>query len=74
MLYLIGKLNLDTKLDTKTPLNANQSTKNLMDINHMRWEFSIHIFGNELNIENCKYTNLNVEETLWSMFERYLEQ
>ena len=45
---------------------------NLMTIGHIRWEFQVHELGYWLGIENTFITDLNVEETLWTMIKRFI--
>ncbi|MBQ7789195.1 MAG: hypothetical protein IJ398_06035 [Clostridia bacterium] len=48
-------------------------TENLMSVSHIAFEFTIHELGYNLGIENCKITDLNVEETFWTMMWRIFQ-
>ena len=57
----------------KTIEKANQysvPSGNLMSKWHIRWEFELHTVAYAMGIENAIVTDLNFEETPWSMFKR----
>ena len=41
-----------------------------MTVNHIWWEYKLHELAYYLGIDNAIITDLNVEETPWSMFTR----
>lgn len=43
---------------------------NLMSSVHIAWEFEFHLAAYYVGIENARTTNLNVEETIFSMIKR----
>lgn len=48
----------------------------LMDIDHIKWEYELHLWGyrsgNEAIKARCEKIDLNVEETVWTMIEKGL--
>lgn len=48
----------------------------LMDIDHIKWEYEMHLWGyrsgNEAIKARCEKIDLNVEETVWTMIEKGL--
>lgn len=46
----------------------------LMDVDHIKWEYELHLVGyrsgNEAIKARCENIDLNVEETVWSMIEK----
>lgn len=46
--------------------------KNLMSVSHIRWEYCLHEMAFYLGFDAAKETNLNVEETPFSMIKRAL--
>ena len=40
---------------------------------HIVWEFQVHIVGCKLNFKNCGNADLNYDETLITLLERFLK-
>ena len=43
---------------------------NLMDTNHIAWEFNLHAIAYYLGFDAAITTDLNIDETLWTMIKR----
>ena len=64
-----------SRIYERTLVNANEvgvDKNNLMDISHIGWETEIHLYGYGI-FDNCKETNLNVEETYWTLSKRAMD-
>ncbi len=56
----------------KKAKEENIPIKNLMSVSHIRWEYCLHEMAFYLGFDAAKKTNLNVEETPFSMIKRAL--
>ena len=48
-------------------------TKNLMSVFHISWEFELHVIAYKAGFDSAVRTDLNVEETPWSMIWRAIK-
>ena len=48
----------------------NIPTDNLMTVSHIAWEFELHVHAYYLGIDSALQTDLDSDETPWSMFKR----
>ena len=47
-------------------------TSNLMSVLHIAWEFELHALAHKAGHPSAGITNLNYEETVWTMIARGL--
>ena len=47
-------------------------TSNLMSVTHIAWEFELHALAHKAGHPSAEITDLNYEETIWTMIARAL--